>query len=160
MRPATKLIVLHYPQWAGASAERVRDYFDSVKSRHASSQYVIGIQGEVLELMPPDEVAWHCGSESYTTYMQKQYAKWTTNEPQRTPNWISVGIEVCHAEPDGQWSDAAVDSSVALVRMLMDKYDLEPTQVLRHYDVTGKVCPAYYVVHPDKWARYRATLRE
>jgi len=158
IRPSTKLIVVHYPAWPGASAERIRDYFDSVKKRYASSQYVIGLQGEIYELKPPDEVAWHCGAESYTTYMQTQYAEWTTNDAQRTPNWISVGIEACHEGVEGMWNAATLESLIWLCKQLLYDYGLETNSLLRHYDVTGKRCPSYYVEHPDKWARIKALV--
>ena len=35
----------------------------------------------------------------------------------------------------------------------MKTYDLQREQILRHYEVTGKECPKYYVEHPDEWER-------
>ena len=40
----------------------------------------------------------------------------------------------------------------------MEYYQLEPSQILRHYDVTGKACPLYFVDHPDAWERFLADV--
>ena len=32
--------------------------------------------------------------------------------------------------------------------------DVPPDQVIRHYDVTGKICPKYYVEHEDAWKKF------
>ena len=34
-------------------------------------------------------------------------------------------------------------------------YDIDRDHIIRHYDVTGKPCPLYYVVHEDKWEKFR-----
>ena len=31
--------------------------------------------------------------------------------------------------------------------------------VIRHYDVTGKLCPLYYVEHEDAWAQFKADVK-
>ena len=30
--------------------------------------------------------------------------------------------------------------------------------VIRHYDVKGKLCPLYYVEHPEAWEQFKAAL--
>ena len=45
-----------------------------------------------------------------------------------------------------------------LTRELMEKYGVPADRVIRHYDVTEKLCPLYYVEHPDAWDAFRADV--
>ena len=47
-----------------------------------------------------------------------------------------------------------------LVRWLMEEYHLDADQVIRHYDVTGKECPLYYVRNPQAWDDFLSDLKE
>ena len=39
-----------------------------------------------------------------------------------------------------------------LTAWLCHTFHLDPERdVIRHYDVTGKRCPVYYVEHPEAW---------
>ena len=47
-----------------------------------------------------------------------------------------------------------------LTAWLCDLYGLDAREgVIRHYDVTGKICPKYYVDHPEAWEDFRSALR-
>ena len=63
-------------------------------------------------------------------------------------------IEVCHPDDTGEFTQASYDALVKLVQWLVDTYDLDRDQILRHYDVTGKECPRYYVQHPEAWEAF------
>ena len=42
---------------------------------------------------------------------------------------------------------------VELTAWLCREFRLDPEEdVIRHYDVTGKLCPLYYVEHPEEWS--------
>ena len=47
-----------------------------------------------------------------------------------------------------------------LTRWLMEEYGLESGQVIRHYDVTGKICPKSFVEHPEEWEQFLADLSQ
>ena len=40
----------------------------------------------------------------------------------------------------------------------MGRYDLGTDDVIRHYDVTGKACPKYYVENEDEWLIFKEDL--
>ena len=40
----------------------------------------------------------------------------------------------------------------------MRQYNIPLENVIRHYDVTGKECPRYYVENPEAWERFRADV--
>ena len=128
-----KNIVIHWIGNAGTTAENNAKYFDGLKVGkknstgkyiYASSHYIIGNDGVVVRGVPENEVAYHA-SEA---------------------NSYSIGVEVCHPDWTGKPTQKAYESLVKLLVELCRKYKLEPTQaIIRHYDVTGKVCPKYYV---------------
>ena len=97
-----------------------------------SANYVIGIDGEIIHCVPDDEVA---------------YAS-------NRANSYSISIENCHKDETGKLTDKTYTSLVDLTAYLSERYGLGRDQIIRHYDVTGKECPKYYVDHPDKWEAF------
>ncbi len=143
-RPGTKLeqvngIVVHYVGNVGTTAENNRNYFDSLADTgetSASSHFIIGLEGEILQCVPMDEIAY------------------ASNER----NQDTISIECCHPGADGKFTDATYDSLVKLVKWLEETYHLQPESVIRHYDVTGKECPKYFVEHEDAWKQFRRDI--
>lgn len=139
-RPGEKLtavngVVVHYTGNPGTTAEQNRSYFAGLAQSgetYASSNFVIGLEGEILECVPLDEVAYASSQRNYDT----------------------LSIEVCHPDDTGEFTQASYDALAKLVQWLVDTYGLERDQILRHYDVTGKECPRYYVQHPEAWEAF------
>lgn len=139
-RPGTELervrgIVIHYVGNPGTSAAANRSYFEGLGDGHleiyASAHFVVGLEGEVLQCIPLTEWA---------------YASNVRNED-------TVSIEVCHPDETGEFSPVTYERMVELTAFLCDAFDLTTRDVLRHYDVSGKNCPKYYVEHEDAWQR-------
>ncbi len=138
---AVRGIVVHYVGNPGTTAQQNRSYFAGLARSHetyASSNFVIGLEGEVLLCVPPGEVAY-CSNDR---------------------NGDTLSIEVCHPDDTGRYTQASYTSLVRLVNWLREFYELEPEDVIRHYDVTGKACPKYYVDHPEEWEAFRRELAE
>ena len=145
-RPGTELdavngVVIHYVGNPGTTAQANRNYFESLSSGqegvYASSHFIVGLEGEVLQCIPLAE---------------KAYASNTRNSD-------TVAIEVCHPDETGEFSAASYDRCVELTAWLCRTFRLDPEEdVIRHYDVTGKVCPKYYVDHPEAWDAFRADV--
>ncbi len=132
-------IVVHYVANPGSSAKENRDYFEGLKDTHltkASSHYVIGIEGEIIQCIPLDEISYASNDRNNDT----------------------ISIECCHPGKDGKFSEATYASLLDLVCWLCDTYGLKSSDVIRHYDVTGKECPLYFVRHPDKWQEFRQDI--
>lgn len=70
-------------------------------------------------------------------------------------NCRAIGIEVVSAGED--FSATEVEKLGWLVRKLMAKYGIGASGVIRHYDVTGKLCPAPYGA-ASKWAALKAAI--
>lgn len=146
-RPQTKIgaiknIVVHYVGNAGSTAENNARYFNNLKNgsgTYASAHYIIGNDGVVIRCVPENEVAYHASSA----------------------NNYSIGIEVCHPDNTGRYTDLAYKSLIELLVDLCSRYKLEPTRaIIRHYDVTGKICPKYYVENMDAWKKLKQDVVE
>lgn len=139
-RPGTVLkevngIVVHYVGNPGTTAEQNNSYFRSLAQTHetyASSHFLIGMDGTVLLNVPLGEVAFCSNGRNSDT----------------------LSIECCHPDAEGRFTQETYDALLRLVRWLMGYYELTPEQIIRHYDVTGKRCPLYYVEHPDAWEQF------
>ena len=134
-------VVIHYVGNPGTTARANRNYFESLASgaegTYASSHFVVGLEGEVIQCVPLAEVA---------------YAS-------NTRNGDTVSIEVCHPDETGEFSPVTYGRCVELAAWLCREFKLDPeTDVIRHYDVTGKECPLYYVEHPEAWERLKADV--
>ena len=70
-------------------------------------------------------------------------------------NADTVSIEVCHPDETGKFTDATYRSLVQLTAWLCVKFDLKEDQIIRHYDVTGKNCPKYFVENEDAWEMFK-----
>ena len=138
-RPGTPLeeingIVIHYVGNPGTTAQANRNYFESLSTgkdgTYASSHFVVGLEGEVLLCVPLTEEAYASNSR----------------------NGDTVSIEVCHPDDTGEFSTVTYDRVVELTAWLCREFRLDPERdVVRHYDVTGKLCPLYYVEKPEAW---------
>lgn len=129
-------VVIHYTANPGSSAEANRNYFEGLRkkgSRYASSHFVVGLEGEIIQCIPLNEIA---------------YASNQRNED-------TISVEVCHKDKSGKYSDKTYKSLVSLVAWLCSEYGLGKDDIIRHYDVTGKLCPKYYVEHPKAWAKLK-----
>lgn len=130
-------IVIHYVGNEGSTAQANRDYFDSSKST-VSSHFVVGLSGEVIQCVPLDE---------------KSSA---SNERNRD----TISIEVCHPDASGKFNDVTYQRVVELTAWLCSEFGLDEDDVIRHYDVTGKLCPLYYVEHEDAWEQLKQDVKE
>lgn len=145
-RPGTKIgtiknIVVHWVGNAGSTAENNAKYFNNLKDQtktYASSHYIIGNDGLLVKCVPEDEVAYHANHA----------------------NSYSIGIEVCHPDWTGEYTTLAHSTLIDLLVDLCTRYNLEPTTaIIRHYDVTGKICPKYYVDNPIEWDKLKLDVK-
>ncbi len=133
-------IFVHYTANPGTSAAQNRSYFEQQKDTHeasVSSHFIIGYEGEIIQCVPLDEIAYAVMSRNYD----------------------SVSIECCYLAEDGSFTQETYDSLIALLAWLTDAYDLEPDDILRHYDCGGKKCPLYYTEHPGAWEQLKKDVQ-
>lgn len=134
-------IVIHYTANPGSTAQENRDYFNDLQYTHtteASSNFIIGLEGEIIQCVPTWEVAYASNERNFDT----------------------VSIECCHPDESGEFTDETYRSLVQLTAWHCMKFDLTEEDVIRHYDVTGKICPKYFVDHEDEWEEFRLNVRK
>ena len=141
-RPGTPLeeisgVVVHYVGNPGTTAAANRSFFANLALTHetyASAHFLVGLDGEILQCVPLTEIAY-CSNSA---------------------NDYTVSIEVCHGDETGKFNDATMESLEKLVAWLCETFSLDPAEdVIRHYDVTGKICPKYYVENEDAWLTFK-----
>ena len=130
-------IVIHYVGNPGTTAAQNRSYFAQPETK-VSSHFLVGLEGEVLLCVP---------------LLEKSSA---SNDRNRD----TISIEVCHPEADGRFTEATYNRLVELTAWLCEIYDLDETHVIRHYEITGKLCPLYYVEHPEAWEAFLQDVAE
>ena len=94
---------------------------------------MVGLEGEVIQCIPITEIAYG-------------------NAPR---NEDTISIEVCHSDETGRFNDVTYESVVNLTAWLCKELKLGSKDVVRHYDINGKLCPKYYVEHEDAWVQFR-----
>ena len=130
-------IVIHYVGNPGTTAEQNRCYYCNPDST-VSSHFLIGLDGEILQCLP-------------------------LHEKSSATNWRNadtISIEVCHPDESGQFTGATYASLVRLTAWLMDACGLGQDHIIRHYDVTGKECPKYFVVNEQAWEQFKSDAAE
>jgi N-acetylmuramoyl-L-alanine amidase len=129
---AVRGIVVHYVGNPGTSAQANRNYFAN-PSTVVCSHFVIGLDGEIIQCIPLDE----------------------RSAASNDRNRDTISIEVCHPDESGKFNESSYASLVKLTAWLCSEFDLTTDDVIRHHDVTGKLCPLYYVEHEDAWEAFR-----
>lgn len=133
-------IVLHYTAGDGDTAENNGKYFQS-PGRNASAHYFVD-EDSVVQSVPEKDTAWHAGA-------------WDMN-------CRSIGVEMC-SKKDAQGTyyipAKTINNAQFLVKTLMQKHGIDLPNVIRHYDVTKKLCPAP-MVDQTAWQQFKNGLTE
>ena len=132
-------IAIHYTANPGSTAMSNRNYFENLattQENKVSSHFVVGLDGEVVQCIPTSEMSYATNARNVDT----------------------ISIECCHPDETGQFNDETYNSAVKLTAWLCTRFGLNSDQVIRHYDVTGKDCPKYYVENPDAWFRMKSDI--
>ena len=133
-------VVIHYVGNPNTTAWQNRSYFANLATTgetSASSNLIVGLEGEALLCVPLDEVAYCSNDRNHDT----------------------ISIEFCHPGTDGKPTQATYDTLVKLTAWLCDLFGLDPQEdVIRHYDVIDKECPLYFVQNKEEWARFKSDV--
>ncbi len=130
-------IVVHYTGNPTSTAQNNRDYFNKPDT-DVCSHFVIGLDGEIIQCVPLDEKSAASNNRNLDT----------------------ISIEVCHPDSSGKFNDATYASLVKLTAWLCDNSGLKAKDVIRHYDITGKECPKYFVDNQSAWEEFLEDVKE
>lgn len=124
-------VVIHYVGNPGTSAAGNRNYF-ATPGTEVCSHFVVGLEGEILQCVP----------------------LWEQSVASNSRNRDTISIEVCHPDDTGKFTQETYAALVNLTTWLCRIGELDTEQVIRHYDVTGKECPRYFVEHEEAWTQF------
>ena len=159
---SVKAIVMHWTANPEANAIQNRNFFNNRKdgkSGYGSAHYIIDQDGTVIHCIPDNEVAYHCGTsvndpvsgKVYTDYAREKFGlKYTTGA--FTPNYVTIGIELCPLNNNGDFAYATYLAAVDLCKTLCIKYNLTSQDITTHYAIVGwKNCPKKWVDYPEQF---------
>ena len=138
---AVNNVFVHYTANRGTSAAQNRSYFENLGitgETSASAHFIIGYDGEIIQCIPLDEIGYAVMGRNYD----------------------SVSIECCYLQEDGKFTEETYRSLIRLCAWLLDKYNLTPEDMKRHYDEGGKKCPLYFTEHVEAWEQFKRDLEQ
>lgn len=146
-----KYIVIHYTANDGDTDEGNGNYFAN-NIVGASAHYFVD-DDSITRSVPDDYIAWAVGGSKY------KYTKGGTFYGKCT-NANSISIELCDTKKNGvyDFTETTMKNAADLVKLLMEKYTVPVERVIRHYDVTGKVCPKPFVDDEKAWKEFKERL--
>lgn len=139
-----KRICIHYTGDRGTDAERLLEYYNNVAKgvfktsplSWTSCQYIVPFgTSTIIHVIPDNEISYAASNENADT----------------------IHIEVCYKNSNGAFEASSIKLLTELVIYLMDKYNISADNVVRHYDLTGKACPFYYV-DAKRWQELHDTI--
>ena len=133
-----KFIVIHYTGNDGDTDENNGKYFAN-NDVDTSAHYFVD-SDSITRSVPDNFIAWHCGGKTY--------------KHKTCRNSNSIGLEICDDVRNGVIypSTKTIENVLELTRSLMQKYNIPAEHIIRHFDVTGKKCPAFWV-DDAKWKK-------
>lgn len=149
---AIKYLVYHYTANDGDTDEANAKYFHNNVVKASAHRFVD--DDSVTISVPDDYTAYHCGGGLQGKNGHKFFKICT--------NTNSMGIEMCDTIRNGKYevSPKTRANAIAEGRKIVKKYNIPKSRVIRHYDVTGKNCPAYFVKDEEAWKKFRDEIFE
>ena len=147
---AIRYIAIHYTAGTTSkkgSARNTARWFASPKNKYGSADYIVD-DAEVVRYNPNCKTRY-CWAVGALTKAKTKGGKWWG----KCSNRNSISVEICSSLAEGfaypqkanskGWffTDEVVQNAVELVKELMRIYNVPASNVIRHYDVTGKLCP-------------------
>ena len=155
-RGSTKGIILHYTANPGASADNHRRYFGNGGGGRYAGAHIFIDNKESLCIVPLNEVCYHANDNQ--RYVGGKPYRGASNKLGSNANLSTIGIEMC-IEKDGTIAAATFNQAVEVTADLCKTYKLDTDDLYRHYDVTGKNCPAPWVSKSSEWTRFKNAVK-
>lgn len=142
-----KYLVYHFTAGTSSAPGRAINMKNSwEKTKRASADF--GIDDRDICQFNPDiknYSCWHCGDKLNPYGGGGKYHNKATNRN-------SIGVEICSNLKKGTdvskpnhsgwfYTEESLNNAVKLGKILMKKYNIPIENVIRHYDVSGKLCP-------------------
>jgi N-acetylmuramoyl-L-alanine amidase len=161
-----RALVVHWVAGPGHTPNGVRNWFERGEV-YGSTQYMVGIDGEIVRFMPEDEVAWHIGTTQpcprsnrrYTDFARTLFGDQIANAG--TPNFHSIGIEMGHRDMTGVFTSETINSTARLCADILSRRNKTIGILTNHMEVTGwKNCPKFFTDNPDEFVSFKRRVNE
>lgn len=149
-----KYLVIHYTGNDGDSAKGNANYFKT-HIVEASAHYFVDDNG-IIQSVPDDFAAYSVGGRKYPSCAKtgggRFYGKCT--------NANSISVELCDTRKNGKYdfTEKTLENAAELSRLLLKKYKIPVDNIIRHFDVTGKNCPALFVSDEKAWKAFKERI--
>lgn len=145
-------IVMHYTANKGGTARNHKDYFNNLKGNYASAQLFVD-DIEAICIIPLNEVAYHANEISKYNSDGSRYRPLFSKIG--NANYSTIGVEMC-LDKNGNITEKTFQNTVKAVKELIAIYpNITRDKIWRHFDVTGKNCPAPWVDKPSELERFK-----
>lgn len=144
---AIKYIAIHYTAGASSAPGRAVSMKNSwEKSKRASADF--GVDDATMVQFNPDLRNYNCWSVGDA----KKTAGGGGQLYGKATNKNTISIEICSNLKKGYnaskvnhegwyYTEEALNNAVKLTKILMKKFNIDLDHVVRHYDISGKICP-------------------
>ncbi len=151
IRKNVKYIVIHYTGNDGDTDEANANYFKNNIVK-ASAHYFVDDDSITLSV-PENRIAYSVGGYKYKNTKGASFYGKCTNEN-------SISVELCDTKKNGKYdfSESTLNNAIELIKEIMKKYNIAIENVIRHYDVTGKICPEPFIKDENAWKNFKAKL--
>lgn len=148
---SVKYIVIHYTAGNKDTAVNCGNYFASINNRQAGAHFFVDQKGNIVKSIDMNRIAWSVGGNRYSDYMKTGGAKYY----KRCTNANSVSIELC----DNLKKDPSEKQISAVKELILYIKTFCPNArtIIRHFDVTGKYCPAR-MMDEKKWTKFKRAI--
>ncbi|MEG7639838.1 N-acetylmuramoyl-L-alanine amidase [Enterococcus casseliflavus] len=145
-------IVMHYTANNGGTARNHKNYFNNLRGTYASAQLFVD-DIEALCIMPLNEVAYHANEISKYNADGSRYRPLYSKIG--NANYSTIGVEMC-LDKNGNITEKTFQNAVKAVKELIAIYPhITREKIWRHFDITGKNCPAPWVAKPSELERFK-----
>ena len=146
-------IVIH--NTGGGTANSAYNWFNNSSNPYSTSAHYCVDDTQIIQCLEDNWKGHH------TTGSGQEYNdKWTPAGSDGVSNSNSIGIEV--ADWGGSYTaeqfNKALENTIGLTKMLMEKHNIDINHVVRHGDTQGKDCPYYINTKEKKWQYFKEQL--
>lgn len=176
-RPQRKIkeyraVVIHWTANPSASANQNWLYFEAKKTgmgSYGSAHYIIGQKGDIIQCLPENEIAYHCGSSQkdpasgqiYTQYAREKFGHYAVHYQETSPNYCTLGIELCPTDNEGNFTEATIKAAAELCAYLCQRHSLTADDITTHHDVVGwKDCPRLWTNKPELLEAFKLSVTD
>lgn len=144
-----KWIVVHYTGTSASAINNARVLEKELKDPRSTHYFVDG--DYVLAVVPESRAAWHIGSPDKPDTPPEKRKKIPVF------NSNAIGVDLCEdklvydskhksaSDRDWYFTDETEATAAELIAQIMRRYSIPIDHVVRHFDVTGKLCPRPFV---------------